>query len=65
MALIEGMPKIATAINRSESTVRRWHKRHGFPLAKLPNGNWATSQSLIDNWILSRDPLQAGIHERT
>lgn len=57
--LIEGLDNIAAAVNRSDQTVRRWARRHGFPAAKLPGGTWASSTGLIDQWIIARADLMA------
>ena len=36
------------------ATVRRWVDEQGFPACKLPNGEWCTTSTLIDQWILAR-----------
>lgn len=53
-AIIEGLANIGAAVGRSHNTLRTWQRIHGFPMVKLPNGNWATSPSLIDKWLLAR-----------
>ena len=34
--------------------IRRWIYQENFPAACLPNGQWATSHTLIDRWLLAR-----------
>ena len=55
----EGLNEIGNVVGRSPRTVQRWIKIHGFPACKLPNGNWFTTDSLIDTWILARHELMA------
>ena len=52
--IIETLPEIAKMVGRSDQTVRKWIRIHGFPAAKMPNGNWMTTPTLIDKWILAR-----------
>ncbi len=59
--LIVGLKNIAQAVGRSERTVQRWYKRHSFPMCHLPNGNVATTRSLIDMLVLARNRAERGI----
>ena len=59
--LYEGLKQIASYIGHSTDTVRRWHRKHGFPLVRLPNGKYATTQSMIDAWLLARNRAERGI----
>jgi len=52
--IVETLPEIGRTVGRSDQTVRKWIKIHGFPAAKAPNGKWMTTHGLIDNWILAR-----------
>ena len=52
--ILVGLDAIGAAFQRSRWTIRRWISEHGFPAAQLPDGTWATTNSLIDRWLLSR-----------
>ncbi len=52
--ILVGLDGIGAAFQRSRWTIRRWISEHGFPAAQLPDGTWATTNSLIDRWLLSR-----------
>ncbi len=52
--LIEGLEQIALLVGHSPDTVRRWHRAHGFPIYRLPDGRYATTRSMIDAWIFDR-----------
>lgn len=54
--LLQGLPTIARYVGKCLTTVRKWYTHHGFPIGKLPNGDWVSSTALIDEWIRSRDP---------
>lgn len=56
--LLYGLPVIAAYMGVGVTTVRRWYRKEGFPLGKLPKGWWATSTELIDRWLLARDPAR-------
>ena len=56
--LLETMKEIGKYVNRHPNTVRTWQKLHGFPVSKLPNGQYVTSTQLIDSWILARQKTQ-------
>ena len=42
--LIEGLEQIASFIGHSTDTVRRWYRKHDFPLVRLSNGKYTTTQ---------------------
>ena len=50
--LLESLKVIGKHFNRSDQTIRIWIKKRGFPAARLPNGNWAITESLIDQWLI-------------
>ena len=54
--LLYGADAIAEYMGCSAWTVRQWIARQGFLAGKLPNGMWASSTALIDNWIMARNP---------
>lgn len=45
---------ISSQLGVCPATARYWRSRDGLPVATLPNGQVATTKSLIDQWILSR-----------
>ncbi len=52
--VLVGLTSIGAPFQRSRWTVRRWIDNEDFPAARLPNGEWATTLSLIDGWVLAR-----------
>jgi len=40
------------------TTLYRWIRNHGFPACKLPNGDLATTEILISEWIRARGQIQ-------
>ena len=56
-AFIVGAANVCDYLGISRSTLDRWRKYYAFPLATLPNGQCATSQSLIVYWLLTRVPM--------
>ena len=57
---IVGLEQIAALFGKSRWSVARWIRNAGFPAARLPDGTWFTTRSLIDAWVLERrgrDPL--------
>ncbi len=62
-AILVGLASIGGEFHRSRWTVARWIKLHDFPAARLPDGSWFTTASLIDGWAIelrARDPVLAG-----
>ncbi len=57
--ILYGAKDICSYMGFSEFTLRAWIKKHSFPVAKMPNGNWLTSTQLIDDWIVARNPYLA------
>jgi hypothetical protein len=55
--ILRGKPVIAEYCGISPRTVDKWFRKDGFPMGKLPNGQWVSSVSLIDSWILARGIL--------
>jgi len=53
--LIVGMREIANHLGITRITVYNWVKKHGFPAMKLPNGQRATTEGLIDLWLMARE----------
>ncbi len=51
---VVGLENIGKLFDRTRWTVRRWIDHEGFPAAQLPDDTWATTNSLIDRWLLSR-----------
>ncbi len=51
---VVGLENIGKLFDRSRHTIRRWINQENFPAAYLPNGQWATSHTLIDRWLLAR-----------
>ncbi len=49
-----GLVAIGKLFDRSRFTIARWIADYDFPAAQLPNGQWATTHTLIDEWLLSR-----------
>lgn len=56
--LFRGLDEIATAVKRHPNTVRNWIYYQGFPACKDPGGEWITTQSLVDHWVMARGKLQ-------
>jgi hypothetical protein len=57
--LIVGIDNILKALGiKSNKTFYRWVLKHEFPASKLPNGQWSTTQGLIDVWIIARKRTQ-------
>ena len=57
---IVGLEQIAALFGKSRWSVARWIRNAGFPAARLPDGTWFTTPSLIDAWVLerrARDPF--------
>jgi hypothetical protein len=52
--VLVGLNAMGTAFRRSRWTIRRWIDTEDFPAAQLPNGEWTTTLSLIDGWVLAR-----------
>jgi hypothetical protein len=46
--------RIASYLGVCVGAAVNWHKRHGLPVAYLPDGRRATSRSLVDAWLLAR-----------
>ncbi len=57
---VVGLENIGKLFDRSRYTVARWIADYDFPAAQLPNGQWATSHSLIDEWLFPRSEGQRG-----
>ena len=52
--IVIGVAAMARLFGRSERTLWRWIREHGFPAAMLPSGHMCTSTTLIDLWLLGR-----------
>ena len=52
--IVTGLEDIGAIFGRSRWTIARWVKSHGFPAARLPNGEYCTTPGLIDGWIMAR-----------
>ena len=52
--LIFGLEAMGTEFHRCRQTIARWIRVEDFPAARMPNGDYITSHTLIDNWLLSR-----------
>ncbi len=57
---VVGLDAIGRLFCRSRWTVKRWIDEEGFPAAWLPNGEWCTTTTLIDQWLLNRAKAQRG-----
>ncbi len=55
---IVGLDAIGQLFGRTRWTIRRWIDEEGFPAAWLPNGQWCTTTTLIDQWLLNRAEAQ-------
>lgn len=60
--LLIGLNEIAEYLQVSPQTVRRWHRLHGFPMCKKPDGEHISSTALVDDWIQARGIVQS--HDR-
>ncbi len=58
--ILVGLDAIGAAFQRSRWTIRRWIDEEDFPAAWLPNGQWCTTTTLIDQWLLDRAAAQRG-----
>jgi hypothetical protein len=52
--IVIGVTAMSRLFGRSERTLWRWIRDHGFPAAMLPSGDMCTSTTLIDLWLLCR-----------
>lgn len=52
------MKHIAAVMGVHPNTVRIWIDKEGFPANKLPCGEWVTTDTLIEQWMLSRANVQ-------
>jgi hypothetical protein len=59
--LIIGLGPIGRAVGRNRTTLWRWIRQYGFPAARLPNGDWATTMHLIESWLLERNRLDPAL----
>ena len=50
-----GHKAIARYIGISLRTVSHWREWHKLPVTNLPDGRVATSKSLLDQWLMSRE----------
>ena len=57
---VVGLDAIGQLFGRTRWTIRRWIDEEDFPAAWLPNGQWCTTTTLIDRWILDRAEEQRG-----
>lgn len=62
--LIEGLHAIAKRLNRSKSTIERWIADGVIPAAKLPDGTWVITPSLIDRFIVADSEARLEKHRR-
>jgi hypothetical protein len=61
--ILYGLSDIAKYVDFSIGTVRRWKRREGFPMAKLPNGVYMSSTELVDRWVLARAAVENAARE--
>lgn len=54
MARIETLKAIGEYFGRKPNTVYYWIRDHEFPAGKLPGGQWTTTESAIEKWLVSR-----------
>jgi hypothetical protein len=52
--IIIGLDAMGELFGRTRQTIARWVRTQNFPAARLPTGEWMTTPSLIDAWILAR-----------
>ena len=52
--LIIGLVAISKMFSRHRETISRWVRTEGFPAAKMPNGEYVTSPTLVDEWLRLR-----------
>ncbi len=57
---VVGLEAIGRLFGRTRWTIRRWIDEEDFPAAWLPNGQWCTTTTLIDQWLLDRAEAQRG-----
>ncbi len=56
--LIVGLVAIGEMFDRHRETISRWVRTEGFPAAKMPNGEYITSPTLVDEWLRARCQAQ-------
>lgn len=49
-----GWKNISRHLGVCMSTVQKWKKEHGFPVGVLPDGRYATTKNLIEQWFIAR-----------
>ncbi len=57
---VVGLGAIGSLFGRGRDTIRRWIQHEDFPAARLPDGSWTTSHTLIDGWLMARAADQQG-----
>ncbi len=55
---VVGLKNIGELFGRCGRTVRRWIDSEDFPASRLPDGAWATTHTLIDEWLFARSDIQ-------
>ena len=60
IVIVTGLDAIGAMFDRSRWTIARWIKSHGFPAARLPNGEYVTTPGLVDSWIIARRNTEQG-----
>ncbi|TCL70458.1 hypothetical protein [Rhizobium sp. BK251] len=55
--IIIGLDEIAAMFGRTRQTIANWRLTEGFPIARLPSGEWFTTMSLIEDWLLARNAV--------
>ena len=55
---VVGLKNIGELFGRCGRTVRRWIDSEDFPASRLPDGAWATTHTLIDEWLFARSGVQ-------
>jgi len=58
--VVVGLDSIGRLFGRTRWTIARWIREEDFPAAWLPNGQWCTTTTLIDRWLLDRAEAQRG-----
>ena len=53
--LLYGAEAIGEYMGCTGHTIHQWIRLHGFLAGRMPNGTWATSTALIDQWIMARN----------
>lgn len=63
--IIIGLKNIGAVFGKSRYTAAKWIKQHGLVARRLPDKQWCTSLSYIEDWIAQGYRADALVKSRT